>query len=244
MLSGRQRALLQGRRLYAPHGISGRTRRASTAQRNTIPDSTVANAIATDYDGSKWVANIGPDVTDAGGNPTKQNKTYRSNSIDVVKYKKSNSDYSQINQSVGTKYCLVITLASRSTGITDWLFDGDGGGGISFGVHHSSGSYRIRADGIDETGGTADNNLHTFALEYSGTGTDEFRFFKDSTSALISGTPSSVPSHSNIFLNQRGDENADSEGDNDIREFTLLENHSTSDRDKEINRQMEKHNIP
>ena len=43
MLTPRQRALLQGRRLYAPLGISGRVRRATKAQRLAIPDSVVDN---------------------------------------------------------------------------------------------------------------------------------------------------------------------------------------------------------
>ena len=59
MLTPRQRALLQGRRLYAPLGISGRVRRATKAQRLAIPDSVVHQWPMDEGSGSTVADNIG-----------------------------------------------------------------------------------------------------------------------------------------------------------------------------------------
>jgi len=67
---------------------------------SAIPDSVVLNVRASDYDSqnNKYVANIGPDVPDASGDPTKTTDNVAGNSgVDVVDYN-GTTDYSQTTQ--------------------------------------------------------------------------------------------------------------------------------------------------
>jgi len=93
-----------------------------------IPDSVVLNVTASDYDpaNNKYVANIGPDVPDAGGDPTKTTDTVAGSSgVDVVDYDGSD-DYSQTTQISSTNDVIAIVWTGKvkTTNNNDFYVDG------------------------------------------------------------------------------------------------------------------------
>ena len=140
MLTPRQRALLQGRRLYAPLGISGRVRRATKAQRLAIPDSVVFLPESGDLDhfsGDKsdfelqTTTTIGSeDLTLRGERPGSGNRTIISTS--------GLSDYPEVGQRLR-----VNTQIEREDSSTETISQ------TLFGVQDSSNHYGVAIDGAN-----------------------------------------------------------------------------------------------
>jgi len=95
---------------------------------SAIPDSVVLNVRASDYDSTnnKYVANIGPDVPDGGGNPTKTTDTVAGTTgVDVVDYDGTN-DYSQTTQISSTNDVIAIVWTGSDLTANDNDFPVDG----------------------------------------------------------------------------------------------------------------------
>jgi len=154
---------------------------------STIPDSVVLNVTASDYDpaNNKYVANIGPDVPDVGGDPTKTTDTVAGTAdVDVVDYNGS-SDYSQTTQISTSSDVIAIVWTGKVKTANDNGFYVDGGslleltmndddtedgwrlfrGGSDFAVSNSGSvttdyvTYSLIGRNSDEVGLKVNNNL-------------------------------------------------------------------------------------
>jgi len=209
-----------------------------------IPDSAVNHAVAADYDGSKWVSDIGPNLPDEGGDPVQKTKTYRNQSVEVVEYT-DGSDYSQNSLAVDGSYCFIYVAAVRKPDASDFHRFMDGGSPDSFShFKRDNDTHKIATNSFNVTGtdGEVDGDLNVYALEIVGDGTGEFRLFENGTSSpIISADANSVESLSGFTLNAKA-------GGNDIAphdyaEVTVLEDHPAEDRDAEVSRLLTKYNI-
>jgi hypothetical protein len=94
-----------------------------------IPDSVVLNVTASDYDSTnnEYVANIGPNVPDEAGNPTKTTDTVAGTSdVDVVDYD-GTDDYSQTTQISTSSDVIAIVWTGKVKTANDNGFYVDGG---------------------------------------------------------------------------------------------------------------------
>jgi len=109
-----------------------------SAGKDAIPDSATLNVKAEDYDSTnnEFVANIGPNIPDAGGNPSVL--TDDLNGFDAVKYDGSD-DYSQTTTSIATTDNIAVVATFAISNLDDngicfnadgntWFLNDDGGG--------------------------------------------------------------------------------------------------------------------
>jgi hypothetical protein len=217
---------------------------------SAIPDTAVANAKASDYDGSKWVANIGPDLPDGNGDPATNSVTIGGESFTAVRYDGSNEEFSHSNDSGfalnGDPLAIIITLIDNTPDKSEFQYYIDGGSSDEFvaGKNDQAGSpLRLVSGDISTSGDDADSNAHTFCVETDGS---DARLLRDGTAVLSgTGTPDDL---TGFTINGRGDDGGLGDSnvtytDLDALEYTILENHSQKERDNEINRQMSKYNI-
>lgn len=214
-----------------------------------IPNSVVVNAVASNYNGSKWVADIGPDLPDISGNPSKANVDINGDTVTVVRYNSGNNDASRSTASgyslSSNSQAIVYTVINRVPEPSDYRYYVDGGESDEF-THNLDGGesgrpHRIRSidSGVDITGNDADSEPHTFALEGNG---DTFRLLRDKNE-IIKDTNSGFDSLSGFSLSVRGDGNLNYSSSLDVVEYSILDNHTNHDLESEIDRQMTNHNI-
>jgi len=200
-----------------------------------IPDTVVANASASEYDGSQWVANIGPNIPDASGNPSQVAGVI--NGEPVVRYDGS-SDVSQTTTTLATTepFAVVFTAAQRSTGNPNYLIDG--GSKDNLAIQEANGEYFLQRGGSNGGGvGSVDANSHVFAL--TGSNTDQIQLIKDG-SKLPAQTAASADL-SGLTLGADG--NLSRNEDLDVAEYSVLEDYPASDLNSEIQRQADKFGI-
>jgi len=213
---------------------------------SVIPDSAIAHAVASDYDGSQWVADIGPDIPDAGsGSPTKTEITANSQSIDVVRYSRSDGGYSQTtNLSVSTgPQAIIYVVKNRSPdGLTSpnpyYIDDSTADSFTHLLDSRAPGDphWIFSSAGANTTGDDVDSNLHVFCLEGDGS---TMRLYRDGN--VILSDNSGFNLLSGLTLAAKGDGTGIS--DLDIAEYTVLADYPAQDRDDEINRLINKYGI-
>jgi len=210
---------------------------------NAIPDSAVAHGVASDYDGSKWVADVGPDIPDNSGNPTQTSVTNNGETFDVVRYDGSNDNSKTGNFAPSTgpntsNQQFIFSFRLRSV-VDDFPQFVDGGAEDEFAVFHrhnfDNNNLQGRSDNAQTPQGpSADNNWHIACLE--ATTTDDLRLLLDSGGNVVTSTSASDwSSMSGITLGSAGDSTKPSTID--IHEYTILEGGTATERDSEINRQ-------
>jgi hypothetical protein len=216
---------------------------------SAILDSAVAHGVATDYDGTQWVADVGPNVPDADGDPSKTSVTANDTTFDVVRYD-GTDDYSQttnFSPSTGpnTADQAVIYVVRFRTIEDSFPKIFDGGVLSEFAHSHLDDSnnnvHRINSGGdAYSSSQSADTNWHVYCIE--GTTANEFRLIEDSTngSTIISASQTWSDLTGITFANRADDE---IHGSIDMAEYTILADHSTDDRDTEIGRLLNKYNI-
>jgi hypothetical protein len=196
-----------------------------------------------------WVANIGPDLPDISGDPSKTNVDINGETVTVVRYNASNNDASRSTSSgynlSSNSQAIVYTVINRVPEPSDYRYYVDGGGSDEF-THNLDGQesgrpHRIRSinSGVDITGGDADSDPHTFALDGN---EDTFRLLRDGNE-IIKNSNSGFDSLSGFSLSVRGDGNLTYSSSLDVVEYSILENHTNYDLESEIDRQMTNHNI-
>jgi len=208
-----------------------------------IPDSAIAHAVASDYDGSKWVADVGPDLPDDGGDPSQTSVTANSVTFDVVRYDESNGDYSSTTSlsTTGDPICAIYVVQMRSE--TEFAHYIDGGSSDEFshllGRQADGLPHRIISGSTDVKGDDADANFHVFCLEGDGS---TLRLIRDdpTNGAILSGN-NGFSDLTGLTLVARAD--GVDKSNTDFAEYTVLENHTTQERDDEMNRLGEKYNI-
>lgn len=195
MLSRRQRALLQERRLYAPHGVSGRTRRASTAQRNTTPDTGKEHNI---YNIQEVSGSDGDSITSVSDAESSDqlNEKYPDHTAITLQTNSNGHQYLDIPQNnaldtifdssisqpwevivVGqfpdsnSDYC-VVDGAARAEGYIEYRFN--------------SNDYQIFAGGSGQTGGTPTATLDIINAYFA---TDQNTDDDDDASLLVDNSP-------------------------------------------------------
>jgi hypothetical protein len=211
---------------------------------NTIPDSAVFNVKARNYDGSKYVANIGPDLPDAQGDPTTTTVSIGGEDFTAVRYDNSNPDASQTTTQIATgdPIALVYSVANRSPDTSPQHYvDTDADDDFAHLLQSDTGDpHRIfsNAFNVDVRGDDADSAFHTFAyvIGSSNGGTLD----RDGTNILSDGSASD-PSLDGFTLAARGD--LANPTDLDVLEVTALDNPSSSDIDDEVSRQRSEYNI-
>ncbi len=203
-----------------------------------IRDSVVARGVAKDHDGSQWVSEIGPNIPDVQGGPTKLTDVIAGEP--VVSYNGS-TDVSQTTTSIASTdpQAIIFTAKSdepSSTGphyIDSAVADG-------FAVQQNSGGYRpIRGGSVTSPGGSTDSNFHVFCLE--GFNDDEIRFFVDDTSSPVVSASATSGNLDGLTFGARADQKDYT--DMQIAEYSVLEGHSVNERDNEVTRQLNKYNL-
>jgi hypothetical protein len=214
------------------HGFHDRVEPGSA-----IPDTAVLHSTAADYDGSKWVDQVGSNnVPDAQGDPSVVSDQI--NGYPAVYY--DGGDISQTTTDVASSdpISVIFTARVRSPGGDAGLIDG--GSGNAFHIRDLSGNEDHRL----YRGGSAkliaepfDSNWHVWAL----TGTNGTDLALDIDGSNISSGALS----SNILdgLTFAGDGDVVRAQEMDWAEFTVLENHTTAEKDEEVQRQANKYGI-
>jgi len=200
-----------------------------------IPDTVVANASASEYDGSQWVANIGPNIPDASGNPSQVAGVI--NGEPVVRYDGS-SDVSQTTTTLATTepFAVVFTAAQRSTGNANYLIDG--GSKDNLAIQEADGEYFLQRGESNGGGvGSTDTDFHVFAL--IGQSNGEIKLIKDGNE--FAAQSASSADLSGLTLGSDG--NLSGNEDMDFAEYTVLEDYPASDLNSEIQRQADKFGI-
>jgi len=201
---------------------------------DTIPDSAILNAKGTDYDGSKWVSNIGGDIPDAGGSPTQDTVTANNETYDVVSY--DGDDYSQNSNlsTSSTKHAIIYTVSADTVDTGDNEYWIDGGNNNEFAVlmdNTSTQPYLIGMSSSFTTGPDDETtDWFTYCLEREG---DTQRLLRNGTN-IVNHSPGGV-TLSGLTLMARFDGTNPHKAD--WAEVTVLEGQTQQERDSEIARQ-------
>ncbi|AFH21455.1 hypothetical protein OSG_eHP1_00125 [environmental Halophage eHP-1] len=213
---------------------------------DAIPDSAVLYATASDYDGSKFVSQVGPDIPDVAGDPTVKTKTYRGNSINVVEFQRSSSDFAQTtNLSLtDSKQAVIYVMAERDVGTNSQsrrFIDGGAADEFTIFNNNNGGEYRILSGDIDVSGaGTPDENLHVFVNERDGS---TYRLYVDGTSSPVLSGTGSPDDLTGLSLNDRADQ-LGALGKTDWKVIEVFEGHTDTELSDEVSRLKSEYNIP
>jgi hypothetical protein len=207
---------------------------------SAIPDSVVANGRASEYDGSQWVADIGPNLPDAGGNPAQKQITENSTTFDVVEYQRSNGDFSETtNISLsGDPQAVILAFKQRTpnSGNNEHALDGPSANQFTY-LNSSSTNHRVISGSSDAAGGSPNSDFFVGTIEGDGS---TLRFIiNDNTSSPLLSDSNGFDNLTGLRLGRQGG-GSGSFANVDIAEYTVLENHTDSDRNQEIDRQMKK----
>ena len=205
-----------------------------------IPDSVVLNIKASDYDSTnnKYVANIGPDVPDVGGNPTKTTDTVAGSSdVAVVDYDGSD-DYSQTTNISSTDDVIAVVWTGKTKTANNNGFQIDGGSDLEFAMNddNSDDGWRLFRGGSNQA---TDNegSVTTDYVTYSLIGKNENEIGLKVNNNLIAGfaTGESASELSGTTIGGRAD------GDNldamKMVEMSVITEGSEQDADDEAARQ-------
>jgi len=210
---------------------------------SAIPDSVVFNVRARDNDGSKYVANVGPDLPDAKGNPSTTTVSIGGDDFTAVRYNSSNSDVSQTTTQLATgdPIAIVYSVANRSPNTSPKHYvDSDTADGFGHLLNADpEDPHRILGMdfGVDAQGDDADSNFHTFAYKISST---EATLSRDGTT-ILTDTNTLDPTLDGFTLAGRGDFGDTT--DLDVLEVSAMDSPSSSDISDEVSRQRSKYNI-
>ena len=213
-----------------------------------IPDSAVAHGVASDYDGSQWVASIGPNIEDLNGDPSKESVTANEESFDVVRYNGSDDISQTTDLSISTGPSTApqaFIYVARLRDIQDAFPRMIDGGEREWEHYHrddgDNNEHNILSDSNNVTSSTsADTDLHVWCVE--GTTNPTFRLIEDNASGTTLASDNVTwDSLTGITLGGRADNS--SYAPVDIAEYTVLASHSTEERDGEISRLMDKYGI-
>lgn len=203
---------------------------------NDITDSAVLNTTADDYDGAKWVDTIGSNnVPDVSGDPSVVNDQI--NGYPAVYY--DGSDISQTTSSVASTdpIAVIFTARLRSNGPDNQIIDSATGNG--FALRDIGSNHRLyRGSSGNAQGAALDTSWHVWTLEgFNGTDIrlriDGGAFSSDSLSSQALDGLTIAARANDLEKNPQMD----------MAEFTVLENHPSSDRDSEEQRQADKYGI-
>lgn len=206
-----------------------------------IPDSAVLYAEASDYDGSQWVSQVGPNIPDQNGNPETKTKTYRSQDTTVVEYSDGNSEWSQTtNLSLSnSKQAVIAVIAQKSVdsaGNNHAFFDG--GAQDEFLALDAKTEWRMISGDIDIRADSTDTILNILLLERNGSDLD--LFVNDMSNPLLSAT-GNLDDITGLTLNANASGRIN--GDNDIAMVEVLEDYSDSELSDETSRLKSEYNI-
>jgi hypothetical protein len=209
----------------------------------SIPNSAVLNITGESYDESanQYVANIGPNVADASGDPSKV--TNAINGFAGVKYDGSN-DASQTKAfSTTTDPIAIILTASEDTDDDNGIMV-DGGSALELAMNDDNGAdgyktFRTFNDaGAQSNQGTSDTNPHVFAL--IGRNGDDIELQADGSS-LVPLNDQGSSQLSGLTVGARGD--IVNFNDCTVAEVTVLDSFSGGDLNTEVQRQGDKYGI-
>lgn len=205
-----------------------------------IPDSTVLNARASDYDGSTFQSNIGPNIPDANGSPTLVSGDI--NGYDAVDYD-GTDDSSQTTTSLSTTdpKAIIFTAAINTDNNGGVAIDSDSD--LAFALNDDSSSdwnlFRGGTNGGGLSSGTFDSNYHVYAMV--GRNGSDIELEIDGT--LEGSTSASTADLTGLTIGDRGALGQNNFEDINLAEITVLDNFATGDKDEEIQRQADKFGI-
>jgi hypothetical protein len=201
-----------------------------------IPASAVLNLAASDYSGSNWPANIGPDVPDAFGNPTKTTDSNGGTTFDVVEYDDNPASQNNAFSTSGTFAIIAAFRYTSFNGTFNVVFDGGSRDEAAF--LNENTAYRIHFDGgpgVNSSTSLVDTNWHVAALESRSGG----RLLIDGNQVINYGSGGTGLSGITIGSNSSNGAPAAMH----MAELTVLENHTQTERDDEISRLSSEYNI-
>jgi len=200
----------------------------------SIPASAVLNLNASNYSGSIWTANIGQNVPDNFGNPTKTTATNGGKTFDVVNYA---GDSSQ-NNSIAPPGDIAVIIAFRYTDLNSNYVVIDGGTTNEFVFFNNPSDFVVAFYGATAvtSGNLADTDFHVFAMENRSGG----RLLIDGTVVLNFG---SVSGSGLSGFTISGNNGGNAPANMDVAEITILSNHTQAERDSEIARLQSEYNI-
>jgi len=205
---------------------------------SAIPDSTVLNLSASDYDSNnnEFKSNIGPSVPDASGDPSVVADDI--NGFDAVQYDGSD-DGSQTTTTIATASDIVVIFTARISDLNDNGLLTDGASGLSFGVNDDSGGddfiFFANSNNLAINYGH-DTNYHVYGFGFS-SGTQFFEQDND-RKASASATSNSLDGFS---IGMSGGKSFFK--DMHLAEATVLESFTPQDLSNETLRQADKYDI-
>jgi len=209
----------------------------------SLPNSTVLNITGESYDeaANQYVANIGPDVGDASGDPSKV--TNAINGFAGVKYDGSNDASQTTAFSTTADPIAIIVTGSEDTDDDNGIMV-DGASSIEFAMNDDNGgdgykTFRNPSNpGAQSNQGTSDTNFHVFAL--IGRNGDDIELQRDGSS-LVPLNDQGSSQLSGLTVGARGD--IANFNDCTVAEVTVLDSFSQGDIDTEVQRQGDKYGI-
>jgi len=204
-----------------------------------IPASAVLNAVAGSYDASKskWVANIGPDIPDAAGNPSTTSNAL--NGFDAVSYD-GESDISQLTQSLSSTDPKAVVFTAAIFSLDDNGVPVDAKTDLKFGLNDDTDDdWALFRGGTTHEINQAIHNtsFHTYSL--NGQNSDEIGL--DIDGIQQGSATASDGTLDGLTIGGAGALRLEKEMD--IAEITVLDGYSSGEKDSEISRQMNKYGL-